>query len=265
MRGPFLARHTYESYGVTFGLEVPDTVNADSLTPMLPFNTTTIECPAESEFQLQPIQNSDHWNLYQDGIFRAWAPSYEYALERLESTLQLHVADYCTTHAFVHAGCVRIGNTVVIIPGGSHAGKSTLVYALVEAGAEYYSDEFVLITSDGSIHPFPRPLSLRKGPFGPQRRVNIESQHPADRSGTDEVLVIKCEYQAGCIWDPRPMSITDMMFSLVSNSVSIRRQPAMVMQAFGACLGAASGFTGKRGEVEEVVAWIDEHQSKRRT
>ena len=46
------------------------------------------------------------------------------------------------------------------LPGHSFSGKSTLVAALVRAGAVYYSDEFAVLDPDGFVHPYAKALSL---------------------------------------------------------------------------------------------------------
>ena len=87
--------------------------------------------------------------------------SVENLLESLDQSLHLAIAEFSPQAVFVHAGvCVRNG-AAVIVPGRSHAGKSTLIKALADAGATYYSDEFAPILPDGSVIPYPKPLSLR--------------------------------------------------------------------------------------------------------
>src|SRR5260370_37370818 len=67
-----------------------------------------------------------------------------------------------TLHA-VHAGAVLFGNQAMLIPGATHAGKSSVVAELLRRGATYLSDEYALIDTEGQVHPYPRPLLLRNG------------------------------------------------------------------------------------------------------
>src|ERR671929_229610 len=60
-----------------------------------------------------------------------------------------------------HAGVVGWQGRAILIPGRSFSGKSTLVAALVRAGATYYSDEFAVLDERGRVHPFPKKLSMR--------------------------------------------------------------------------------------------------------
>ncbi len=67
------------------------------------------------------------------------------------------------TFRAVHAGAVLIEGRALLLPGPSHAGKSSLVAELLRRGASHFSDEYALIDSQGLIHSYPRPLLLRNG------------------------------------------------------------------------------------------------------
>jgi hypothetical protein len=61
----------------------------------------------------------------------------------------------------VHAGVVASGNRTIALPGGSGAGKTTLVGACIQAGFKYVSDEALCLNyAIGSVIPYPKPLSL---------------------------------------------------------------------------------------------------------
>ena len=71
-------------------------------------------------------------------------------------------------------GCRRHEGRAILLPGPTHAGKSTLVAELVRRGAPYFSDEYALIDADGRVHPYPRPLLLRDGSGYDQPRLATE-------------------------------------------------------------------------------------------
>lgn len=83
--------------------------------------------------------------VYAGGARIARARELDEALRALESDLQLHVAVRSRRFVFVHAGVVGWRGRAILLPGRSHSGKSTLVAALLEEGAAYYSDEYALI------------------------------------------------------------------------------------------------------------------------
>ena len=92
-------------------------------------------------------------------------------LQAFESKLALHVASHAEELLFVHAGVVGWRGRAIVLPGRTHAGKSTLVAALVRAGASYYSDEYALVDGDGRVRPYPRALSLRRARGAGARRA----------------------------------------------------------------------------------------------
>jgi hypothetical protein len=83
------------------------------------------------------------------------------ALGILDAQLRMHIALHAPNHVFVHAGVVGLGERAIVLPGRSFAGKTTLVAALVQAGAEYWSDEYAVLDADGLVYPYAKPLSMR--------------------------------------------------------------------------------------------------------
>ena len=95
---------------------------------------------------------------------KAQAPAQplEAALKNLQKELHICVAEHATSHTFVHAGVVAWKDRTLILPGFSHAGKSSaLLWSLVQAGAVYYSDEYAIFDEHGSVYPFALPIGLR--------------------------------------------------------------------------------------------------------
>ena len=85
------------------------------------------------------------YNLLYTGPFRlARTLDLEKVFEVLESDLQVYIAERARTRLFVHAGVVGWRGRAIVIPGSSYSGKSTLIAALVGAGAVYYSDEYAV-------------------------------------------------------------------------------------------------------------------------
>ena len=83
-------------------------------------------------------------------------------LDELENALESTVAQRSPDRLFLHAGVVAWQGRAIVLPGQSWAGKSTLVQALLRAGATYYSDEFAVLDSEGQVHPFARRLKLAR-------------------------------------------------------------------------------------------------------
>src|SRR5260370_23490113 len=152
------------------------------------------------------------------------------ALDRFESDLQLYTAEMAPDRLFVHAGVVGWQGRAILLPGRSHSGKSTLVAALLRAGATYYSDEYAVLDARGRVHPFAKPLSLRQSEGEPPRRLPAEAL--GGRTGVDPLpvgLVAVTEYRPGKRWRPRPLSSGRAVLALLAHTVPPRRRPATAM------------------------------------
>ncbi len=169
------------------------------------------------------------------------------ALDVLESDLQLFVAQHSRAFVFVHAGVVGIGGKALVLPGTSGAGKTTLVRALLEAGATYYSDEYALLDGEGRVHPYPRALSVRT-PDGAKVRVPVhDSVARTGRPALPLGLVVLTEYFRGARWRPKPLGRGELALALLTNTVPARERPAEVLATLAKAVSKAEGFRSVRG------------------
>jgi hypothetical protein len=172
----------------------------------------------------------------------------------VERHLSLHVAEFAKSRVFIHAGVVGWKGKAVLIPGRSLAGKSTLVAALLRAGATYYSDEFALVDRLGRVHPYPRPIHLRNGD-GSNHGIRPDDL-PA-RQGKKPLpvgLVLVTRHRKGAAWRPRPVSGGEGMLAILTNTVSARRDPGRALRTLTAMVAGARMLKGPRGEAEATVA-----------
>lgn len=165
---------------------------------------------------------------------------------RIEAVL----AENCPTHVFVHAGVVCLGGRVVVLPGGSRAGKSTAVEALVRAGATYWSDEFAPVDLDGRVVPFPRPLNRRVG----ERTELVTLPGPTEHSPRPVKRVVLARYEPGSRWAPAPLSRGEALLRLIEHTVPVRQRPAQALGALDRLLEAATVEAGLRGDADEFAA-----------
>src|SRR5207249_2434643 len=98
----------------------------------------------------------------------------EQALGIFESDSRLFIGEMTTQKVFLHAGVVGWRGRAIVIPGRSWSGKTTLVAALVRAGATYFSDEYAVLDRQGRVHPYPKPLSVRDRKTAKQRNYPVE-------------------------------------------------------------------------------------------
>jgi hypothetical protein len=123
----------------------------------------------------RPVRVKNFHLLY--GGFTLLARSFDLdeVLRALESHRHLYVGECASNRVFVHAGVVGWRGRAILLPGASRSGKSTLVAALLRAGARYYSDEYAVLDPLGLVHPFARPLSIRSVDRITARRLGPEA------------------------------------------------------------------------------------------
>lgn len=86
----------------------------------------------------------------------------------------------------IHSGAVSVGGRALLIPAEMDVGKSTLVTALLHAGAQYLSDELGAIDPvTRKVYPYPKRITLDQESlrFFPGLEERLQ-----DRAGVMEVL-----------------------------------------------------------------------------
>ena len=107
------------------------------------------------------------------------------------------------------------------MPGAALTGKSTLVAALIRAGATYYSDQFAVLDEQGRVHPYATPLALPAFPAP----VRPPADHDGDQRGLagEEPLpvgaIVLTSYRPGAEWRPRRLSRGEGALALMSQTV----------------------------------------------
>jgi hypothetical protein len=149
---------------------------------------------------------------------------------------------------FVHAGVVGWQGGAILIPGRTHSGKSSLVSALVAAGATYYSDEYAVLDDSGLVHPFARPLGIRDA-TGRTRHVEPAAIGAAIGDSPLPVrLVVVAQYAPGAEWRPRRLSPGETVLALLANTIAVRSRPADTLKTLAAAVTNAEALGGMRGD-----------------
>ena len=178
-------------------------------------------------------------------------------LATLEQHSELLTAFRAKDYLFVHAGVVGWQGRAILIPGRSMSGKSTLVRALIDAGATYYSDEFALLDGEGRVHPYPLPSSIRQGDniVGSKTPLETLGIHP----GTEPLsvaLVVVAKYKRYARWSPEVLTPSQAMLALMDNTVAARREPTFTMPILKKVAMAAKTIASKRGDAKRVAPAI---------
>jgi hypothetical protein len=178
------------------------------------------------------------------------------ALELFESTLRFEVVRRARRWTFVHAGVVGWHGVAIVMPGVSWSGKSTLVRALVEAGATYYSDEYAAIDSRGRVYPFAQPL-MHRTESGDRLRLR-----PADFGGTVGAsplpigLVVATHFLADAEWNPVTLSSGSTVLAMLGNTVRAQADPARSLRVLSKVAEHADAVETPRGDAAPVVVDI---------
>ena len=254
----------FRSYGLRIGVRVSDCAAIESVIDRLPPGWKPAASPIVDYLYSMVIAGKvessrmQRFNLlYYDAGRLARSRDFELVLKIFESDLQLLVADNARRRIFVHAGVIGWNNQAVLIPGMSFSGKTTLVSKLVQAGAKYYSDEYAVIDERGLVHPFARPLGIRRPREFDTTRVDVASLGGVRGSKPLPVrLVISTKYRAGAKWRPRQLTPGRAVLELLANTVSARSQTKLAFATLPKAVRSAEVLKGVRGEADEVVEAI---------
>lgn len=179
--------------------------------------------------------------------------SLDLALEVVETAIRERIAINAPDHIFVHAGVVAYQGRALLIPGRSFSGKTTLVAALVRAGATYYSDEFAPIDKDGLVHPYAKPLSIRGDDL---LQTNHDVESLGGTSGEEPLpvgAVLEATYRPGAAWRPTRLSPGQGALALLAHTVPARTRPDAVLPALKHAVQDATILQGDRGEADELA------------
>ena len=77
----------------------------------------------------------------------------------------------------VHAAALVAAGKGILLPGKSGSGKSSIAAWLTAKGCTYLTDELVLLSQDGRLLPFTRPISLKPPSLAAlQAQIKIDEQ-----------------------------------------------------------------------------------------
>jgi hypothetical protein len=179
------------------------------------------------------------------------------ALDRFEAAVKLAVAELAPARVFVHAGAVGWRGRALLVPAPTLSGKSSLVAALVKAGASYYSDEYAVLDARGRVHPYPRAIALRDRRTGKQRSHSLAGLGGrAGRKPLPVGAVIITRFLRNARWQPTRLSAGAGVLALLANTVPARHDPRRVMAVLRRAAAGAAILEGPRGEASRTARLI---------
>lgn len=250
-----------KSYGVRVGIRSNDASALERVCEYLPAGWRNSTTPfVDRVYSIMvggagPRANVRRFSLvYGDHLRIARSTNLDDVFERFESDLRLFVAEFAPHRVFVHAGVVGWKGNAIVIPGRSYSGKSTLVAALVRAGATYYSDEYAVFDFKGLVHPFSKPLEIRAEGEFKQSRVSVGEL--GGKSGTKPLpvgLVLMTKYKCGAKWRPRTLTPGKGVLEMLFNTVSARKSPEKALSTLQHVTRKAEVLKGIRGDTTAIV------------
>lgn len=243
----------FEAYGVRVTVEVSDVALVPQLEQVLPLQARR-RAPSSSDdrFTLTVDQTGrctitgDSERTEVDGI-----PG---ALATLGGSLFMHVIAEARDRLFVHAGAVGAGRHAIVLPGPTGTGKSTLVAALVAAGAVYYSDDWAPIDADGRLHPYPKPLLLRDPASPVHRTYSADALGASSGRESLPVGIVAHIPFASTGFECARRTAADGALLLLKNSAGVDRRPALALRAATQAALRALVLEGKRTDPDAAAA-----------
>lgn len=174
----------------------------------------------------------------------------------LQRDMEMYLAVYAQDVLFVHAGVVGWKDRAIVLPGRSFSGKSTLVSALLRAGADYFSDEYAVFDSGGRVWPYPRLLRIRTAG---NTATHLPAEHFNGQTASESLrvgLVAKLVYHRGTHTAPHSMTRGEAVLELLQNTPSARGQPSFVLGTLRQAVGCSLGVRGQRGEADITAAFL---------
>lgn len=243
-------------YGVRVGLRANGPEALARLMNYLPPLWKPAATPVVDRLFSVRIGKSTH-ELFEDHQLAMKSRRLKAIFEDFEPRVKMYVAEMARRRVFIHAGAVGWQGKAIIIPGRSMSGKTSLVAALVRAGAIYYSDEYAVLDGAGRLHPYPQPLAIREEGTYEQKKCRVEEIGGV--TGTKPLpvgLVIVSKYKTGAPWRPAPLSVGQSVLELLAHTVPARRKPEFVFPTLQKAASAATALKGVRGEAEETAKLI---------
>ncbi len=256
----------FVSYGRRVGIRVNDPQVLEHLAGFLPPGWKPAVSPIVDHLYsllvgaAPPRSTLRRFNLLYAGPARlARTMHLDEVFESLESHLHRTIAEAARARLFVHAGVVGWRGRAIVLPGRTFSGKTTLVAALVRAGAAYYSDEYAVFDARGRVHPYPIALSIRDENGERPRKCPAEALGgPLGAKPLPVGIVALSRYRPGGRWRPRLLSPGHAMLELLANTVAARRRPKGALATLQQVVSQAPILKGTRGEAEQMVGTLAE-------
>ena len=174
--------------------------------------------------------------------------------DRLESDLGLVAAEHLVGLVAVHAAVIEAEGRLLVLPGPSFTGKSSLCAAAVSAGHLVWSDEYALVDpATGEVTGWPRRIKLR-GDDGRARRIDIGGGRVHEGRRADQLVFVTFDPQVEGALDVRPITPGDAAMRLLENTVCAQARPGDSLSAASALAKSCAAMARTRGAADAALA-----------
>lgn len=256
---------TVHSLGTTLNVSLPDQDFYGEFQAALPAYWQTVDT-SDASLCLQIVEcksgtvATPNYELHINGIAVVPDLSRAAASNLLLEKLDYYLGEFSDRYAFIHAGVVRWRDETILLPGRSHAGKTTLTAALVQAGADYISDDLAVIGPDATVQLLSQPIRLRADVAS---RFDLSAAcRQSGLLATDHAPIagiVFLQYCAGQTLQLHALSKGETTQHLMANSMNARHQPQLVMQYCAAAAQRAWCAQGVRGDAARAADYILNH------
>lgn len=249
----------YESFGLSLRVSAntPEILKRldERLHKMLPDGFLPSPKARASNYSFNVDRASDTYQLTKAGERILSSPSLDRILEAFESGVRITIAEFAPNRVFVHAGAVGWRGKAIVLPARSFCGKTTLVSELVKLGATYLSDEFAVLDEDGMVHPFAKPLSMRRPGEG-FAQTDISVQHIGGAAQTTPLpvgLVLLTQYTSTGKWRPRVLSHGRGVMAVMEHTIPVRADPTFALRVLSRLSPTAPVVKSMRRDAREFA------------
>jgi hypothetical protein len=162
----------------------------------------------------------------------------------------------------IHAGAVAFGKRALLMPGSTHAGKSSMVAELLRCGATLLSDEYALIDDAGFVHSYPRSV-LRRDSRGLQSPVLPEELGSSFAAGPVPVRwILALEFKPESDWEVQEVPQGETLMTLLKNTPHPLAESPEMVDFFMRAVSGARCYRGYRGDARQAADRILEMVGK---